>query len=67
MQGVWVWSLASEGNVNPLQYTCLENPMDRETWQVTVCGVAESDMTEHTHARKHAGSWESHMLQGQKN
>ena len=35
-----------EGNGNPLQYYCLENPMDRGTWQATVYGVAESDMTE---------------------
>ena len=25
-----------EGNGNPLQYSCLENPMDRGTWQATV-------------------------------
>ena len=31
---------AGEGNGNPLQYSCLENPMDRKTWQATVCGVA---------------------------
>ena len=29
-----------EGNGNPLQYTCLEKPMDREAWQVTVHRVA---------------------------
>ena len=29
-----------EGNGNPLQYFCLENPMDREAWQATVHGVA---------------------------
>ena len=29
-----------EGNGNPLQYSCLENPMDRGTWQTTVYGVA---------------------------
>ena len=35
-----------EGNGNPLQYSCLENPMDRRAWQATVHRVAESDMTE---------------------
>ena len=34
-----------EGNGNPLQYSCLENPMDRGTWRATVHGVAESDTT----------------------
>ena len=29
-----------EGNGNPLQYSCLENPMDREAWGATVYGVA---------------------------
>ena len=33
-----------EGNGNLLQYSCLENPMDRGTWWATVHGVArESD------------------------
>ena len=31
-----------EGNANPLQYSCLENPMDRGAWWATVHGVAES-------------------------
>ena len=31
-----------EGNGNPLQYSCLENPMDRGAWQVIVHGVAKS-------------------------
>ena len=31
-----------EGNGNPIQYSCLENPMDRGTWRVTVHGVKKS-------------------------
>ena len=31
-----------EGNGNPLQYSCLENPVDREAWRATVLGVAKS-------------------------
>ena len=35
------------GNDNSLQYSCLQNPMDKGFWLATVIGVAESDMTEH--------------------
>ena len=31
-----------EGNGNPLQYSCLKNPMDRGAWQATVHGVTKS-------------------------
>ena len=31
-----------EGNGNPLQYSCLENSMDRGAWQATVRGIAKS-------------------------
>jgi len=31
-----------EGNGNPLQYSCLENPMDRGAWWATVYGVTKS-------------------------
>ena len=31
-----------EGNGNPLQYSCLENAMDRGAWQATVHGVTKS-------------------------
>ena len=33
---------SGEGNGNPLQYSCLENPMDGGAWQATVHGVAKS-------------------------
>ena len=36
------------GHGNPLQYFCLENPMDRGAWRVIVHGVAESDTPEAT-------------------
>ena len=35
----------AEGNGNPLQYSHLENSMDRGAWQATVHGVAKSDIT----------------------
>ena len=38
--------IPGEGNGNPLQYSCLGNPMDRGAWWATVHGVArELDMT----------------------
>ena len=42
-----------EGNGNPLQYSRLGNPLDREGWWATVHGVAkESDMTKWLKTRK---------------
>ena len=43
-----------EGNGTPLQYSCLENPMDRGAWWATVHRVAKSwiQLSEHTH-KKH--------------
>ena len=37
--------MLGEGNGTPLQYSCLENPMDGGAWQAAVHGVAASDMT----------------------
>ena len=34
--------LPGEGNGNPLQYSCLENPLDRGAWQAVVHGVTKS-------------------------
>ena len=36
-------------NGNPLQYSCLENPMDRGDWRATVHRVKELDTTERLH------------------
>ena len=36
------WEDPGEGSGNPLQYSCLENPIDRGAWQTTVHGVAKS-------------------------
>ena len=30
------------GHGNPLQYSCLENPMDRGAWGATVCSISKS-------------------------
>ena len=38
--------LAREGNGALLQYSCLENPMDRGAWRATAHGVAQLDRTE---------------------
>jgi len=35
-----------EGNGNLLQYSCLENPMDRGAWCPPIHGITESDMTD---------------------
>ena len=57
---------SGEGNGNPLQYSCLENPMDREAWQATVHGVAKSrtrlsDFTSlHQEAVSHDNTYSSH-------
>ena len=47
MLETWVQSLGQEdspgeGNDNPLQYSCLENPMARGSWQAEVHGLAKS-------------------------
>ena len=43
------------GHGNPLQYSCLENPLDREAWQATYSpwGLKELDMTEFACAHTH--------------
>ena len=35
-----------EGNGNPLQYSCLKNPMNRGAWQITVSEITELNTTE---------------------
>ena len=37
-----LWYKAGEGNGTPLQYSCLENPMDGGAWWAAVQGIAKS-------------------------
>ena len=41
-----------EGNGNPLQYSCLENPMDTGTWRASVRGVSKSQTQLSTYAQE---------------
>ena len=46
-------------NSNPLQYSCLENPMDKGTWCAAVHGITKSWTqlsTAHTHTHTHTGA-----------
>ena len=40
-----------EGNGNPLQYSCLENSMDRGAWRTIVQGLTKSQVQQSTHTR----------------
>ena len=54
----WVGKIPRGGSGNPLQYYCLENPMDRGAWWVTVHGVTKSRTqlcTHITHVHEGAG------------
>ena len=42
-----------EENVNPLQYSCLENPMDRRAWRAAVHGVTKSQTRLKTNTHSH--------------
>ena len=47
MQETWV-QLPGEGNGYPLQYSCLENVMERRGWRATVPGVTKSQILLHS-------------------
>ena len=53
-----------EGHGNLLQYSCLENPIDRGTWWATVRGVSkELDTTDHTHRASRCTGFRSFSTQ----
>ena len=51
-----------EGNGNPLQYSCLENPMDGGAWWATAHGVTKSQtqLSDFTHSLTHPFAWRLH-------
>ena len=73
MQETWDQSLGQEdspgeGNGKPSQYSCLENPMDREAWQATVHGVTRvgHDLVTKQH-KHHSFTWGNHSSGCRKN
>ena len=46
----WVGKIPWKGNGNPLQYSCLGNPLDRGSWWATVYGVAKNGTQLNRHA-----------------
>ena len=57
-----------EGNGNPLQYSCLENPMDRGAWRATVHRVAKSQtrLSDFTHSTHTIFAKEARIYNGKK-
>ena len=55
-----------EGNGNPLQYPCLENPMDGGAWQTIFHGVTKSwtQLSDHTHTHTHTQILQAEYLLG---
>ena len=47
-----------EGNGNPLQYSCLENSMERGDWQATLHGIAKSrtGLSDQSYVHTHKGT-----------
>ena len=48
---------SGEGNGNPLQYSCLENPMDRGAWRATVSEASKSQTYLSERAQTHSTVW----------
>ena len=63
---LWVRSLGQEehqeGDSYPLQYSCLEGPMDRGAWRASPRGRKESDTTER-HSLPHGSAWSAALNQ----
>ena len=62
MKETGVWCLGredppGEGHGNPLQYSCLENPVDRGAWWARVHGVTESQIRLSDRAHIHTNKW----------
>ena len=53
-----------EGKSNPLQYSCLESPVDRGAWWATVHGVAKSQTQLSTHTHTHTDTWSHQSTDG---
>ena len=52
------------GAGNPLQHSCLENPMDSRAWQATVCGIAKGQTLLNTYAPTHIEGTSLDLVRG---
>ena len=58
----WVRKTPGVGNGTPLQYSCLDNPMDRGAWWATVHNHKKSDISEHVHTHIDCGKLKIHII-----
>ena len=59
----WVRRSPGEGNGNPLQYSCLENPMDRGPWSAAVQGIARVRYDLVTKQQQKGTNWLADQIQ----
>ena len=60
----WLGQSPAEGNDNPLQYSCLKNPVDRGTLLATIHRISKSWMMLNTHTHTHTHTHMAQQVEG---